>query len=256
MALSKELYLRGHKLPYILSFIDDQFINAPGVSETPAQQNKQLSLKIDDLLSRPKEVAVFKKISEFQKLIIGNYSTLLEVLYVFCTEEKIYALGFDSISNPLPSIIKPHEWRFLKINIETQIASHEDINYRDLRFICSPDLCDTENRELIDILTTNDEPIAGKPELITENINLDSSKKIKSDKQIEVILCEIEKLNFEPMAIPDGGKSLLRKKCKTAAPKLFNADSGFDSAWKKALNKKKLRMANHDSFAVGKGSNK
>ena len=178
MALSKELYLKGHELPYILSFIDDQFINAPGVSETPAQQIKKLSLKINDLLSRPKGVAEFKKISEFQKLIIDNYSTLLEVLYGFCTAEKIYALGFDSISNPLPSIIKPHEWRFLKINIETQIASHEDINYRDLRFICTPDLSDAEHIELIDILTPNNEPIAGKTELITENIHLDSGKKI------------------------------------------------------------------------------
>lgn len=63
--------------------------------------------------------------------------------------------------------------------------------------------------------------------------------------QYEIILAVISALNFDPRAIPDGGKAKIKAACLTRT-RLFTPE-GFDHAWK--LGTSLFRMANHDKFS-------
>ena len=74
--------------------------------------------------------------------------------------------------------------------------------------------------------------------------------KTKSEKQISAILHWISVKHWNPLQIPDGGCGTLQSMCEkseeTAA--LFDFDTSFDNAWRKARKKRIVEMANHASF--------
>lgn len=81
------------------------------------------------------------------------------------------------------------------------------------------------------------------------NNSLIEPKLSKSDKQVKAILEVISDLGFEPMAVPDGGKTQIESLCRDQYSNLFNKDSSFTSAWKKARSQGVVKMSNHESFA-------
>lgn len=72
----------------------------------------------------------------------------------------------------------------------------------------------------------------------------------KRERQIRAILIAVADLNYPPLCIPDGGKSVLMKKCKESWPELFGAGPDpFLGAWKAAVAQKRLRVENHELYA-------
>lgn len=81
------------------------------------------------------------------------------------------------------------------------------------------------------------------------------SSSAKNDKpagrraqQFAAILAEIEKKNWQPMALKRGSKKAIKDTCCLAGGNLFT-DSSFDHAWKKAVADGIVRMENHDMYA-------
>ena len=66
----------------------------------------------------------------------------------------------------------------------------------------------------------------------------------RREQQHEIILAVIAALGFDPLKIPDGGKSKIKAACLTRL-RWFTADS-FDHAWKAGADL--FRMANHEKF--------
>lgn len=66
-------------------------------------------------------------------------------------------------------------------------------------------------------------------------------------QQHQQILNEIAALDFDPMAIPDGGKSAIKKICQ--ADLCLFAHTAFDHAWKSGLKLGLFKMENRDKFA-------
>jgi hypothetical protein len=95
------------------------------------------------------------------------------------------------------------------------------------------------------------------PELLAMNLNRrpelvalptqSNAPLTKLEKQHRAILDVINTKQYEPLAIPDGGKGLLETICKADYPVLFDTESSFSTAWKQG--KHLFRMANHASFA-------
>lgn len=66
-------------------------------------------------------------------------------------------------------------------------------------------------------------------------------------QQHEIMLAIIAALEFDPLNIPDKGKSKIKAACLTR-PRFFTVSS-FDHAWKDGLNKSLFRMANHEKYS-------
>lgn len=79
-----------------------------------------------------------------------------------------------------------------------------------------------------------------------------NTKSERRESQIKVILKFIKHLKYEPLSIPDGGRSELRKlsMAHSSAEKLnlFSKNS-FDNAWEHGVDNWIFRMKNHDVFA-------
>lgn len=71
----------------------------------------------------------------------------------------------------------------------------------------------------------------------------------RRSKQIEMILTVCRALEFEPTAIPTGGKKRIEDAC-TRNAELFTSE-GFREAWKAATGRGVIRMADHEKFAWG-----
>jgi hypothetical protein len=71
----------------------------------------------------------------------------------------------------------------------------------------------------------------------------------KRERQIQAIVAAARAAGYDPLKIPTGGKSVLRKACKEAHGELFGAgDTPFDGAWKEA-GPTRLCMAERHRFA-------
>lgn len=90
---------------------------------------------------------------------------------------------------------------------------------------------------------------APKPAAVTGDVP-GARPKPRRAQQIEAILAAIATLGYDPLSIPDGGKTAIRQAC-LAQPSLFT-DSAFDHAWKEAAKQARVRMANHEKFAPPK----
>lgn len=72
----------------------------------------------------------------------------------------------------------------------------------------------------------------------------------KREQQIRAIEEIADKLGYPRQQIPDGGKTELRKLCKSQHPDLFGGgDSPFNDAWKAASKVNRIAMANRNKFA-------
>lgn len=69
----------------------------------------------------------------------------------------------------------------------------------------------------------------------------------RRERQLQKILNEIAALDFDPMAIPDGGKSAIKKICQ--ADLYLFAHTAFDHAWKSGLKLGLFKMENREKFA-------
>lgn len=67
------------------------------------------------------------------------------------------------------------------------------------------------------------------------------------DRQIAGILDAIKGMGLDAMAIPTGWKQRIKAQCLTDR-KLFT-ESRFDRAWQAAVNARRLRMENHETYA-------
>lgn len=77
----------------------------------------------------------------------------------------------------------------------------------------------------------------------------------KREKQIRAIEVEVEKMGYEKLAIPTGGKTALMAACKKNYPQLFGAGNDpFRDAWKVAGNSKppRISMADRSKFSPKK----
>jgi len=77
------------------------------------------------------------------------------------------------------------------------------------------------------------------------------TKKTKLDKQIAAILDAAKCKKYDPLKIPDGGKTEIQAIVSTdpETKSLFAKYSAFESAWKAARNRDLVKMENHDSYA-------
>ncbi|MDG1096229.1 MAG: hypothetical protein P8N23_01200 [Methylophilaceae bacterium] len=82
-----------------------------------------------------------------------------------------------------------------------------------------------------------------KSELLNTNVEKIGRREI----QHEVILAVISALNYQPLEIPDGGKSKIKAICLTR-PKLFT-DAAFDHAWKEGCSKGLFKMDNSEKYS-------
>lgn len=72
----------------------------------------------------------------------------------------------------------------------------------------------------------------------------------KREKQLQSIVNCVAALGYEQLAIPNGGKKTLMKKCKEKNPELFGAgDDPFKDAWKQAVKENRIRMKNHEKYS-------
>jgi hypothetical protein len=73
----------------------------------------------------------------------------------------------------------------------------------------------------------------------------------KRERQIIAIIREVRALQYDPMSVPDGGKSILMKKCMASRPDLFGAGQDpFKEAWQEGVDQGRLRMANHHRYST------
>jgi hypothetical protein len=70
----------------------------------------------------------------------------------------------------------------------------------------------------------------------------------KGEKQRIAILEAIRNKGYDPMNIPDGGKSVLRGICEHDYPEIFDADTSFDSCWRQGTGTV-WEMTNHASYS-------
>lgn len=68
-------------------------------------------------------------------------------------------------------------------------------------------------------------------------------------RQVHFIIATTKAFEYDPLAIPDGGKIAIWKICENV-PTLFSSESAFDHAWKAATNSRYIRMENHEKFAM------
>lgn len=69
----------------------------------------------------------------------------------------------------------------------------------------------------------------------------------RRETQHEIILAVIAALEFDPLQIPDGGKSKIKLACLNR-PRLFTPDS-FDHAWKVGVSAGLFKLANHEKYS-------
>jgi len=67
-------------------------------------------------------------------------------------------------------------------------------------------------------------------------------------EQQAAILKAIEAKKFKPMAIPDNGRGTIKLICESDEPKLFEAVTAFDRAWKLGIGKL-WKMEHYESYA-------
>jgi hypothetical protein len=70
----------------------------------------------------------------------------------------------------------------------------------------------------------------------------------KRDQQIDALLAEISNQDWNPIAIPRGGKGILKQILCEEQPRLFTHD-GFLKAWQVALNREQVRAENHENYS-------
>jgi len=75
----------------------------------------------------------------------------------------------------------------------------------------------------------------------------DNPNLTKLQKQHKAILEVIALKQFDPMAIPDGGKGTIQQICENYYRLFFGGITSFETAWKKG--RQLFKMANHASFA-------
>lgn len=71
------------------------------------------------------------------------------------------------------------------------------------------------------------------------------------ERQLSVIADAIKFLDYNSMAIPDGGKSLIREIC-LKQPKYFISVHAFNGAWKDGRKENLFQMANIEKFKTKK----
>lgn len=72
--------------------------------------------------------------------------------------------------------------------------------------------------------------------------------KVKLRQMFDAIQIEIEGRGYSPMCIPHGGIASIGLACKAEHPKLFNAKSSFDNAWRELVDRGKVRSYNHVAY--------
>lgn len=72
--------------------------------------------------------------------------------------------------------------------------------------------------------------------------------RVKLRQQFDAIQMEIEARGYIPTNIPHGGISIVREACESGKPKLFNAKSSFDNAWRELVEMGKTRSYNHSAY--------
>lgn len=84
----------------------------------------------------------------------------------------------------------------------------------------------------------------------TRSLRFSDIGSTKRERQIRAIEEMADKLGYSRQQIPDGGKTELRKLCKSQYSDLFGGgDSPFDDAWKVAAKANRIAMANRNKFA-------
>jgi hypothetical protein len=72
----------------------------------------------------------------------------------------------------------------------------------------------------------------------------------KRERQIRAIEATADKLSYERLKIPTGGKTKIRESCRSEYVELFGiGDDPFNGAWKDATKASRVKMANHEEFA-------
>ncbi len=72
--------------------------------------------------------------------------------------------------------------------------------------------------------------------------------KVKLRQMFDAIQIEIEGRGYPPMCIPHRGVASLKLACEAEHPKLFNAKSSFDNAWRELVDRGKVRSYNHVAY--------
>jgi hypothetical protein len=72
--------------------------------------------------------------------------------------------------------------------------------------------------------------------------------KTKLRLRFDVIQIEIEGRGYPPTCIPHGGIASIKQSCEAAHPKLFNAKTSFDNAWRELVDLGKVRSYNHVAY--------
>jgi hypothetical protein len=72
----------------------------------------------------------------------------------------------------------------------------------------------------------------------------------RRERQIRVIEALADEFNYPRTAIPDGGKLLIEKECKSRHINLFGVgDDPFKESWQKAVSETRIRMMKHEQYS-------
>jgi len=77
--------------------------------------------------------------------------------------------------------------------------------------------------------------------------NMEKNEPGRRQQQLDAIVEVIEKLGYEPMAVPDSGKAKI-KSIVLSQPKLFT-DRGFEHAWRSGVTSQLFRLQNSEKFS-------
>lgn len=150
-------------------------------------------------------------------------------------EKKPLKGGFFLLEEPDSSMKCGFNYRSIVLDT---VITREDL------LVLSASLCRFEQDHGISQLgMITEKPKPHEPETNT--------KKTKLDKQITAILDAAKRKKYDPLKIPDGGKTEIQAIVSTdpETKSLFAAESAFKTAWSAARNRSLVKMENHDSYA-------
>jgi hypothetical protein len=191
----KQLYRSGLSVSETLGIIADE-VGTNGTK--PSTFIKDCNAKIADEWSffnaygaTPQDRELTKaKVEPYQNLLAELESKLLNRFYDYLRQGFFVAFGYGNIDNPYPAVIPLHEWNFLEIDKNKDVAYCEGRKYTAIKFVRARDLIE-QTKELETFIDNKEEltpDVLAEPQLITEQleeskIDLENGQKRTYSKQ-------------------------------------------------------------------------
>lgn len=141
----------------------------------------------------------------------------------------------------LPDLICADQLDLMAIMVRYAVKKSEAISWLNWHGIGIPDWLEKRDDQAGGQVSSND----SLPEHWSDCIG---PGKIKLRQMFDAIQVEIEGCGYTPTSIPHGGIKSIQQSCEADHPKLFNAPSSFDNAWRELVKLGKVRSYNHVAY--------